>query len=827
MDNIEERQRKLEERKKQKREAQSNRLKQITDLSELDDWHPNDLQIVIIEENMDFFISLINSAESIPQFLQSSSIFRDYCIAQNRIDLAIHCVLPDNIMSNNDLVNAYCNALNISPDSFFAKMNWLNNYYQKNNNIFNTILATSLKDEIFNLNESHFERFINHIEIQKDLAKLNEKQIQTLSLILNNYSYRDYDISTMITNITQNLPSYNNLVNAIDVNKITPEQTKLLVSVLQNANNPYNINSLSELENYTKIKKTALVENFQTNSLDANKTNLLQVLFNIDLKEAQYVYEKFCHDADMMTELEQSELPKDNFKQLQYIFNIVNCESQSELANIYNQLRGENIYSNEIPLETYLRSVYSNLYSQSLYNPDEKDQVYGPKEHISAKDTYNGQEVQISIPSTKFNFFAHVVGYCSRKADSISSNYATDWLGRPQLQDHMIACTYLTEEVLGTIAAGRPVFAFDSLEGGAMLAMGSGDIDSIGASLNYNGARELQEASRNQRARYFVPTQLSKAMKQFGGYSELLLERRDTREHKLQKRPPSQIIMITDSIRQGDINRIDTIFQEELSFISQEDRNLIMESVQVDEITEILEKYNDQFYWYATNNNLNQSQVINTISNRLLKARCYEECLRASAEFNIPLVLIDKENCFRRMLVNSNQYDEEMKAKIFNKYISLEYNGKKELWSDVCNNKYISTIHIDSQNLIDYWNMNEISNLTTSNSSNTEDYISMTQQIYSQYYQQTTTVSKYLEEHSDSYNKYMEDKRIEQEEFEKQQKFYEEQPRRQEETKTNQTAEDNFLDSFWITTDAPTNDNHQDNNTNNNNDIEWEMQNWI
>jgi len=120
-------------------------------------------------------------------------------------------------------------ALNISPTTLHTRLKWVENYYKKNNNLFNSMLGTSLKDDIFNLDNKHLERFVNDVEIQQSLAKLNPTQLRVISKILDSYSFKDYDISSMVTDIIDNIHSYNQLIDSLDLESLTDKQFRNLI----------------------------------------------------------------------------------------------------------------------------------------------------------------------------------------------------------------------------------------------------------------------------------------------------------------------------------------------------------------------------------------------------------------------------------------------------------------------------------------------------------------------------------------------------------------------------------------------------------------------
>jgi len=206
---------------------------------------------IIVKENFDYLIKILQGKDFLPKCLIESTTFRDECIKRNRFDLAVQCLLPLNIIGDENLINGYAQALNISPTTLHTRLKWVENYYKKNNNLFNSMLGTSLKDDIFNLDNKHLERFVNDVEIQQSLAKLNPTQLRVISKILDSYSFKDYDISSMVTDIIDNIHSYNQLIDSLDLESLTDKQFRNLIRALQNPNNPYNTNTLFDLDNYS------------------------------------------------------------------------------------------------------------------------------------------------------------------------------------------------------------------------------------------------------------------------------------------------------------------------------------------------------------------------------------------------------------------------------------------------------------------------------------------------------------------------------------------------------------------------------------------------
>ena len=285
-------------------------------------------------------------------------------------------------------------------------------------------------------------------------------------------------------------------------------------------------------------------------------------------------------------------MPSYIYDYLELINRIVECDNQEKLLDLYNDLRSIKVYNSEIPFEAYLRAKYTELYSKSLYRINERNQVYGPKDSITKEVNYNGKNIQVCIPRSNFNFFVHCVGSCSLASEVIEKNYRNDWLYRPQLQDHFVACSYINEKGINSIRSqGSIIFGFDTLESGSILGMGNTDIDSIGRySCSYDGSRELQEEN-GDRARFFVPSEIIKTINK--GYNEIVVERRNTDYSRSSdfKRKPDYIIMMVESMEPDNFNNLENLYQNQLSFISEEDKKEIQQIGNATKLKSFLVKY--------------------------------------------------------------------------------------------------------------------------------------------------------------------------------------------------------------------------------------------
>ena len=590
---------------------------------------------LLVRNNIEDLIDNVTEVDNVPICLIQSERFRDSCINRGRFDLAVKCVLPPDFFENEELTSAYQAELGLDENEFTQSKEWLQNYYQRNVDAPNIVLGTSLKNGIFNLDKEHYERFINDVHIQAELAKLNDAELSLLSGVLDKYDYKDFDATLMVGNIVSNIKDYSDLVSAFEKEDFSDDELRTLVGVLQLPNNQYQINSVDDLKNYSSIKQRYFIDNFESSDLSTNKDNLAKMLFNIDLDEAKFIDDRYCHDKNSHSTLKilkDSELPEEDYNYLAIINNILSCKNNDELASFYGQLTSSDIYESEVPLDSYLKSEYTKLYSNSLYRIDEH------QEDIVGYATYQGKNIQISMPSDGFNIFMHVVGTCS---SALYENYAEDWLEQPYLQDHLVSCSYVNDKRMKKRTGGGITIGFDSLEGGAILAMSDTDIDSLGYdSIKYNGSRLVQESGKL--ARYQVPSEILDSKSP--GYNEIVVERRDNDKENREyfKRKPDYIIMMAES---GDINnfrQLDDLYDNQMSFVAEEDKEAIGKINNPRELKAFLKKYINQIRQQAENQGIGLNELGNNYVREILKAKNFEDHLKAASEFDVPLVVINQ-----------------------------------------------------------------------------------------------------------------------------------------------------------------------------------------
>lgn len=637
---------------------------------------------ILVENNADYLINNNFIQKDIPKCLIESKKFRDECIKRNRYDLAVQCLLPEEFFNDEKIAKNYCKELHISTELYEKIKSYITKYYTRNNNIFHSLIATSLKYKIFTFPEEHYERFINDVDIQIQLAKLNSKELQIINLIIKQYTYEEYDVSHMIYKITSNIRDYQELINDINLEEITKDHLKKLTIILQQPNNQFNIKTHKDLNNYQIIKQEYVQKHIANDNINFSKDLLLKLIFNINLKEALYINNKYCYNRtneNILDKLKESELPKTAFKYLSIINAITEAKTQDEIIELYNYYKDNNIYESEIELEAYLRNIYANLYSQSFYKINSSQQK--EQNQIQRKVKYNGQEVNVCIPRDDFRFLIHCLGTCSKPNDSTNTDYQKDWEYFPQLLDHAVACSYINSKRLYDIRNGEVVaYGFDNLEGAALTAMGDCDIDSINLDTSSYDSSYKTMIANGDRARFFVPSLLLESP--YRGYNEIVIERRNNPklQEKALKRTPNYVIMSIDSLDKENLITLNELFNEKLSFIEERDRIEIVKTNNKQAIEKILKKYKNPIFEKAAKLEVKPIILLNKYIAQIMKSKFYDNSLKAASEFNIPLIIIDKEYYFFKELKESTSYDDETKNKIAEFYKQASYDNKKRLY---------------------------------------------------------------------------------------------------------------------------------------------------
>jgi len=651
-----------------------------------------------INNNIDKVISAVVQSSIVPKCLVENSAFRDECIKRNYMNLAVQCILPTEIINDEQLAELYSNELKIEKKDLFERLKWLAKYSEKNKDVFETFVAHMLKDNIFKIPDQHLERIINDVEPQMAFSNLNDKELEVLNLIFNKFKFKDYDVSFMLNTALKNIHNFSDLIQNLEITELDDRTLGILVSVLQHSQNKNQIKTINDLNDYVNIKQQNYKNSRANNNLEESKDSICQYMFNLSLEQAKAINKKYCYTIGyngkfILDKLKSSELPQELFYILNTIHNIIETDDITILDNYFLNCPAQSVYSSPIPLETFLRSQYSVIMSNSLYKPNApvKEENGMPDKLLRTTD-YNGQKIDICIPRASFRFLVHGLGTCSNEKSD--NNYQKDWEGRPQIQDHFVACSYIDEKsIFSTRSGSEIVFGFGNLEGGALAVMGPFDIDSIGTySRKYSASEDFMKQGGN--CNFLVPSMLLESTT--NGYNEVVIERRNqTDKSNTFKRTPDYIIMSVDSLENGyNFMLVDELLNNELPGLSNEEKNIIKQSTNAIEIKEIIKRQVMNF-----DIPLEEKKVVfNKLIINLLKSKNYERNLKASGEFNVPLIVIDQTYYLKKLLNESQIYDEQQKIDILNLFTTTEDRRKKDVFQAVARNVDYDKIMPNIQN---------------------------------------------------------------------------------------------------------------------------------
>ena len=630
----------------------------------------------VVGSNMDELFDKVSEIGKVPFPLLTSSLFRDECIKRDRMDLAIQCIMDESLVDDDELVSKYSKELGISEEEFLNNFKWLLKYYKKNNKVFDLCLASMMGKWFKLLPEIHFERMINDIEFQTKLLSLPDYTLEVLTSLISMLSYDLYDGAFVITNIVNNITNYASLIKSINLERepFTVREYKLMIQLLQDDSNYYGIVNRNQLPNITRIKN-AKYKFGVSHDIEIMRETILRYLFSLNVEEAKRINEKYCYDNHglMLDKLSMSELPEHIFNRLYVLNRVVESNDINELNQIHEYYKGKTLNNDHLPFEVALRSVYAKLYDKALYSP-----MSTKKRYDRFRVKYNGDEIAITIPKEEFGLLVHCVGSCSLEKDIISSNYCEDWVERPQMTDHYLACSYITDKKFLTVRSKNSViYGFGDLNYGALYGMGNTDIDSIGPySSSYSGSIELMD--QGSRAHFFPPSLLISTSL---GYNEVVIERR-CREASIDgefKRCPKYIVGMIDSLMfDRSITSLDEYLDKELRFISRSDRESL-KTLNERESLKLLSSYKEEF---KKINSDNPKRAALDCIDKINMYKSYEDALKAASEFGISIVLIDRTLHFGRLLESSN-YDRYQKEELYNLYVSMNFNDRSKLIDNV------------------------------------------------------------------------------------------------------------------------------------------------
>ena len=358
--------------------------------------------------------------------------------------------------------------------------------YKVNDDVLTTINAMILSHKYDILDESVIQRFTMYPDIQKRIISLNEYELKALNILFKKITSKKVKIdrSNLIDNVIKNLHKYEKIIREIDFETINDDLLEKLLCLLNDSNNYYMINSLSDLMIYDEmvLKKYQIVEEqILSKKLDifGLREAVFRKKFGISLEEARFIFDRYCSDMDAINDSSLSNEVKIVLNEVKKVFSASKDELGFMFLSSKVSIANKHKYDS---LEAIIRTNYAKLFNDVLYKPKEEDKVTGP-----FKDKYLADvKVPVYLPSGDFNMQLHSLG-AYRKFDP-PENWKNDW-NRPKTAYHGICTVFIENDMIATARSFHPIYGFSSYKENEMLCAGNYDLYSDRAIAKFDTSR--------------------------------------------------------------------------------------------------------------------------------------------------------------------------------------------------------------------------------------------------------------------------------------------------------------------------------------------------
>lgn len=373
--------------------------------------------------------------------------------------------------------------------------------YAKDNTILQSLNGALLKDQYQNIPNYKMQLIAKNSKFQDRILQLNDYEYSIYSKITQLVAQKTDRWNRFEKNIVENLSDgyYGELISdlyeqAKQGNKITAKDLETLTFLLskqcssksffdeyltdsyksqgmdeksikqeeiRHSNNVFNITNKKELEHFEEIKElvcdtiltnpsldderlTAPISKYlghfnQLSELDRMKIALLQKYYNMDLKEASNIVNKFSSDIDSISV--NDDYQANIIEQIKAIKNIF----ESNDINILSQIGDlDIIVQTDLSSSTYLveetKEMFEQLYKENLYMPKEDEKI--------GNTTYNGKDIEIFEANTDFAIIVKRVGATNENSQDIWNRMTKDGeYGKKDLR-YYTSTSYMTNENL-------------------------------------------------------------------------------------------------------------------------------------------------------------------------------------------------------------------------------------------------------------------------------------------------------------------------------------------------------------------------------------------
>lgn len=328
------------------------------------------------------------------------------------------------------------------------------------------------KNIVENLSDGYYGELITDLyEQAKQGNKITTKDLETLTFLLSKDCSSKSFFDGYLTDMYKS--------QGMDENAIKQEE-------IAYSNNIFNITNKNELEHFEEIKElvcdtiltnpslddeqlttpiSKYLEKFkQLPELDRMKLALLEKYYNMDLREAANIINKFSADIDNIHA--NDEYQASIVEQIKAIKNIFESNDMDTLSQVGSL---DILIETDLSSSTYLieqtKEMFEKVYKEDLYMPKQEDKI--------GTTTFNGKNIEVFDANTDFSMIVKRITINDGNSQEIWNGMTKDGEdGRKDLR-YYTCCSYMTDEnilkqdndievILG-FAQGTNNYSFDAI----------------------------------------------------------------------------------------------------------------------------------------------------------------------------------------------------------------------------------------------------------------------------------------------------------------------------------------------------------------------------
>lgn len=361
--------------------------------------------------------------------------------------------------------------------------------FKMNKNLNNTIDFEMFDSKILNMfNLEQMTKLTTYPELQSKIISLSD--INGFDAIVKSINDKNWVME--LDGILKNVDNYSELFENISKEEIDEDSASMLVQVLSQKENYFNISNVSEAKKYFEIRKDICqrilndeeIENLNStingySEEDKKRFAILELMYGVDIDDARNLIEKYGKDIDKIDIKKYGK----NAIALIGMKRILECENIGELYNANKSVIDKELqeidYSNVSELEMGCINMYEQMYEETLYHPQEEDKIDVVQ--------YEGTEIDVYEIEGDFNMFVRAEGACNgyEEPENFASKLAT-----PSTKHHGNCKSFIGQDSISIANSEGVKYGYSKCANGSLLMSAPWDIMSNGANSEFSTASE-------------------------------------------------------------------------------------------------------------------------------------------------------------------------------------------------------------------------------------------------------------------------------------------------------------------------------------------------